>query len=96
MGCFLVTNYNFKLTWHIRQHCHLPRTLNGRGNFTLVVAAQARFFARFYFIKARNKTRQQFNVFVIHVVDIFSTKVTEHANVMSTPPSKLILWGKMH
>jgi len=47
------------------------------------MTAQTRLFARLYFIEARNKTGQQFNVLVVYRINIFSAKVTKHSNEFS-------------
>ena len=62
----------------IRHHAHLAGALDGGGDFALMVAAKPSLFAGLYFIKARHKTRQQFCIFVIHVVNIFLAEVAKH------------------
>lgn len=81
MGClFLLTikTTHYKLVWRVRHHSHLPSSFNGSGDFSLVMAAQPRFFTGFYFIKTGHVTHHHFRVFIINVVYVFLAKIANH------------------
>ena len=78
LGELFFHKYTIMLSGSIGDHSHLARAFYGCGNHSLVVGAEAGFLSRFYFIKSRDKTEQQFAVFIIYVVNVFLTKIARH------------------
>jgi len=69
-------NNKFILFRGVRHYSYLTSSFNGHGHLFLVVATKPCFFSSLYFIKTGNKTKQQFSVFKINIVNVFLAKIT--------------------